>query len=81
MFYAFVVAFLVAFAVIYGLMHLVCYLKKKYCQAENWLCKFFETFECVSCREACVNHLKLLIRAALFAFVVAATFTLAYCIR
>ena len=77
----FLIVFGVCWAFIYGAMRLVCYVKRKYCQAENWLCKVFEQFECVSCREACMNHRRLFIRSVLFALVMASVFMLAYCIR
>ena len=80
-FYLFLFVFLIAWLLVYGAMRLACYIKQKYCQAENVLCKVLETFECVSCRESCTNHLKLLIRSVLFALLLASVFVAAYCMR
>ena len=43
------VVFAGACLVIYALMRLSCYLKKKYCQAENRLCELFGLIMCESC--------------------------------
>jgi len=79
--FMFLIAFGISWAVIYGAMRLVCFIKRKYCQAENLLCKVFEQFECVSCREACMDHRRLFIRSVLFAVVIAGVFVVAHCVR
>lgn len=61
-----VVTFFASCFAIYGAMRLVCWAKKKYGQTEHWLIKLIESFECVQCREACMNHTKLIARAILF---------------
>jgi hypothetical protein len=73
LFYLLVISSLVA---ILGAMHLVCWLKRKYCQGETALCKFVMMFTCESCRAACESHLKMALRAALFAIVIAIVITL-----
>ena len=75
-FFALVIFFLVTYTVIYGLMHLSCWLKKKYCQGESALCKFLTMFMCESCKEACESHLKIVLRAALFAAIITAVVAL-----
>lgn len=74
--------FLIALGVIYLLMRLSCFLKKKYCATENRLCNLLELIMCESCRESCKNHKKLIVRAILFAAIIAATSGIVhYCAR
>lgn len=61
-----VATFFVLCFVLYALMMLVCIIKRKYCQAENVLCKVIEAVECAPCREACQNHSRLIVRAVMF---------------
>jgi hypothetical protein len=58
--------FFVTCIAIYLAMRFVCWMKKKYGETEHWLVKLIESFECVQCREACMNHTKLIARAILF---------------
>lgn len=77
-----IIVFLISFLIIYPLMKLSCIFKKKYCLAENWLCDLLNLVMCESCREACSNHQKLIVRAVLFSAMIAIASTLVhYCAR
>ena len=76
LFYLLAITLLVAFVAILSAMHLVCWLKRKYCQGETALCKFVMMFTCNSGRVACESHFKMALRAGLFALVIAIVITL-----
>lgn len=65
------IVFGIAFGVIYTLMHLSCFLKRKYLRAESWIYKLLTFFMCESCKEACESHTKLIFRALLFSAIIA----------
>jgi hypothetical protein len=73
--------FTVAFLLIYGLMRLSCFLKRKYREAENFVFRALTFFMCESCREACENTTKLLIRAVMFAAVITAVIVITRYVR
>ncbi len=72
-----VATFFLTLGLIYLGMRFVCWMKKKYGETEHWLIKVIESFECVQCREACMNHTKLIARAVLFSAFVTAVVALA----
>lgn len=62
---------------IYVLMLVVCYLKKKYCMAENYLCQIMLSVMCESCKESCTSHKKLIFRSLLFALILTVVIVIA----
>ena len=80
-FFFLIIAFFVAFLCVYAFMRITCFLKKKYALVENKIWKFLLSLMCESCREACKDHKKLIVRAMLFSLVIAAVATATYYIR
>ncbi|MGB7957268.1 MAG: hypothetical protein WCF77_00275 [Minisyncoccia bacterium] len=70
---------LAVFGVIYGVLRFLCFVKKKYCEAENFICRFLGHIMCESCKESCDNHRRLLMRAILFTAVILAVMVIGHC--
>jgi hypothetical protein len=67
------------FGIVYGILWLLCYLKKKYCEAETFMCRLLGRVMCESCKEACGDHRKLLLRAILVTVIILASLAVGYC--
>jgi hypothetical protein len=67
-----VIVFGFVFVIIYSYMLVSCYVRNKFTDPNSWILRFFTKvlMMCESCRDACNDHKKMLIRSlALSAFI------------
>ena len=72
---------LVIFAVVYSAFRLLCYLKKRYCDAETLVCRVLGYLMCESCRESCSDYRRLLVRAVIVTVAILTALVIGYCLH